>query len=403
MNAVAKRLLTALLSLFLISYVGYQAYNALYNPIKTMRVAGGTFQDIIKTSGFVLHDETVITSSGSGVIDYVRQNGESVAKGGTVAAIYKTDQDAANQRKIQSLNAQIADYQQTGNSTNVDSIDIDVLSSEIQKSFLNLSEAADSADAASIGTLKSDMLSLLNEKQLATGEVTSFATQIAALKSQCSALSKKTSAQNGTISAPVAGYFVSSADGLENAYDYTKALSITATDVKKLLASKASIQSGVVGKIISGYESYIVCTVGVNDAYKLHVGTSVQLRFLLSSQPELSVTVAAINKNSSGVAVVFKCTTMTSAIAVIRKQTVEIVASNYTGIKVSDSFVHVIDGTKGVFVRNGNIAQFRKLDSIYSATGYTVSAIDASKTDYLQVYDEVIENGDDLYDGKVIK
>ena len=142
---------------------------------------------------------------------------------------------------------------------------------------------------------------------------------------------------------------------------------------------------------------------GDNDAYKLHVGSTVKMRFLLSSQPEVNVTVAAINKSADGTAVVFKCTTMTGAIASIRRQTVEIVDGSYSGIKVPDGFVHIIDGTKGVFVRSGDIAQFKKIDTIYSAAGYTVSAVDSSKEDYLQIYDEVIENGDDLYDGKVIK
>jgi hypothetical protein len=94
---------------------------------------------------------------------------------------------------------------------------------------------------------------------------------------------------------------------------------------------------------------------------------------------------------------------MTGAIAVLRKQTIEIVANSYTGIKVPDSFVHIVNGTKGVFVRSGSLAQFKKIDQIYSTSGYLVSAIDTSKQDYLQVYDEVIENGDDLYDGEVIK
>lgn len=403
MNTVVKRLLTALLSLLLIIYVGYQGYCALYNPIRTTRASSGTYENLIKANIFALHNETVITSDKSGVIDYVRRDGESVAKGGEVAAIYKTEQDAANQRKIQSLNDQIELYQQMGNSTNASSIDIDVLSSEIKKSFLELSEAADSGEVSNIDTIKSDMLSLLNKKQLATGEVINFNTQIAKLQKQCLALSKKTNSQTGTISAPEAGYFVSSADGFENAYDYANAQSITASDVKKLLSAKASATSDTAGKIISGYESYMVCVLSANDAYKLNVGGSVQLRFLLSSQPQLTVTVAAINKNSSGVAVVFKCTTMTSALAVIRKQTVEIVSDSYTGIKVLDSYVHVINGVKGVFVRSGNIAEFKKLEPIYSAAGYTVSAIDTAKPDSLQVYDEIIENGDDLYDGEAIK
>lgn len=403
MNIVLKRLLTLFLSLFLISYVGYQAYSALYNPIKTTRAESGTYEDIIKTQGYVLHSETVITSNQSGIIDYDRQDGECVEKGGEVAALYRTEQDAENQSKIESLQSEIQNYQQMGSAANISTIDIDVLDSEIEKSFLGLTAAAAGSDTADLVSLKSDMLSLLNKKQLATGEITNFTPQISKLQSELSQLSASTGGQTGKIYAPAAGYFVSSTDGLENAYNFNSALSITAGDVKALLQKKGSPQPDAVGKIISGYQSYIACDLSADDAYKLHVGDTVQLQFLLSSQPQINVTVAAINKDASGVAVVFQCDTMTSALAVIRRQTVEIVANSYTGIKVSDNYIHIVGGTKGVFVRYGNMAEFRKLDPIYSTSDYTVSAIDPSQSKQLQVYDEVIENGDDLHDGEVIK
>lgn len=403
MNAAVKKILTVLFSLLVISYVGYQAYGALYNPLKTIRATSGTYEDSIRTKGLVLHQETVINSNQNGVIDYVRDNGENVDKYGEVAYVYQTEQDVANQRKIQSLTSQIKGYQQTGNSATAESIDIDVLSSEIEKSFLGLSAAADTSQASSIAASKADMLTLLNKKQLATGEVTNFDSQIAKLQNEIDELSKRTNAKIGTIYTPEAGYFVSSTDGFENAYDFSKVPGINAANVARLLTAKVKPQTGAVGKIISNYVSYIVCNLSANDAYTLHVGDSVQIRFLLSAQPEVPVTIEAINKDSSGVAVVFKCTTMTSSFSTIRRQDMEIITDSYTGIKVLDSFVHVVNGTKGVFVRSGSLVKFEKLDPIYSAAGYVVSGINSSDSDYLQVYDEVIENGDDLYDGEIIK
>jgi hypothetical protein len=402
MNGLLKRVVTVLVSLVIIGYVGYQAYNALYRPIRTMRAQSGTYEDIIKAEGVVLHQETIVPAVQGGVVDYVRSNGEDVAKGGEIAYIYRTEQDAANRRRIQAINALIAQYEQMGDSTSAESIDIDVLSAEIENSFSALCAAADGGKASDIAAAKADMLSLLNKKQLATGEITNFNAQIAGLEAKAAALAQTTGDRIGTIYAPEAGYFVSETDGFENAYNYADVPSITAADVEKLLARDIAPQKGAAGKIISNYESYIVCTMDANDAYDLHVGDSVQLRFLLSSQPSVTVTVAAINRDLSGVAVAFKCTEMTSSLAVIRRQDMEIVANSYTGIEVPDGFMHVVGGVKGVFVREGSIAQFKKLDAVYSAAGYTVSAINADPG-YLQVYDEIIENGDDLYDGEIIK
>lgn len=402
MNGAVKRVITVMVSLVIISYVGYQAYNALYRPIRTMRAQSGTYENIIKTRGVVLHQETVIPASQGGVIDYLRANGEDVAQNGEVAYIYRTEQDAANRRRIQSLNDLISEYKQMGDSTSAESIDIDVLSAEIKNSFVNLCAAADGGKVTDIAPAKADMLALLNKKQLATGQITNFNAQLAALNAKVAALQNTTGDKIGTIYAPQAGYFVAETDGFENAYDYNNVASVTAEDVQKLLSRRIAPQQGSAGKIISNYESYIVCTLNPDDAYDLHVDDTVRLRFLLSAQPSVTVTVTAINKDSSGVAVVFKCTEMTSALAVIRRQDMEVVANSYTGIEVPNGFVHVVNGEKGVFVREGSIVQFKKLSAVYSAAGYTVSGIETDPG-YLQVYDEIIENGDDLYDGEIIK
>lgn len=403
MNTVVKRILTVLVSLILLFYVGYQAYAVLYNPIRTMRVYSGTYEDLICTNAFVIHDEQVINKKADGVIDYVKEDGESVAKGGEVAAVYRTAEDAATQRKIQQLNGQIQQYKQMGSSAEAESIDIDAMSLEIQKSFLQLSKDADNSDIDNIRNDSSSFLSVLDKKQLATGEIKDFNSQINKLQKQVAALTNKAGAQTGTINAPEAGYFVSQTDGLENAFETKNVLSITAKQVGNLLSEKSTRSADAVGKVITGFASYIVCKVDENDIYKLHVGNTVSLRFLLSSEGEVPVTVVAISKDSSGCAVVLKCDYMTGALAVIRRQTVEIVADSYTGIKIPDSLIHIVNGEKGVFVRNGNLALFRKISEIYSAQGYVVSSVDTAKQDYVQVYDEIIENGDDLYDGKIIK
>jgi len=402
MNTTVKRILTFVVSLILIVYVGYQAYRALYNPLKTTRVTSGTYEDIIRTDGFVVHSETVLTSSQSGVLDYIREDGESVSKNGEVAAIYSSEKDARNQRKIKELDKEIQSYTHAGNSESVEFVDVNALDSEIKKKFLELSGAADSADVRTAVERKNELLSLLNKKQLVTGDVTDFNAQIEKLKKQRDQLASSTGPKIGSITSPAASYFVSSVDGFENMYSFNKILSITAKEVKNLLAANPKKPADAVGKVITGYDTYIACVIDADAAYSFHVGDNLKLRFLMSSQGNIPVTVSAINKDSSGVAMVLKCNTMSSQLAVIRRQAVEIIAGTFTGIKVSDQFIHIVNGVKGVYVRKGNKVVFKKLDSIFSSSGYTVSAI-KDDSDYLQIYDEVIENGDDIYDGKVIK
>lgn len=403
MNVVVKRLLTALLSLLLIVYVGYQGYCALYNPFRTTRATSGTYQDTITADSIVLHAETPVTYSGGGVLDYTREDGEDVSKGGEVAAVYNSEEAAENSRKIKSLQSELDLYSKISSTSSANSIDIDVINSKITSSFLELCEAAGSSDTTKIDEKKTELLSLLNKKQIATGKENDFSKQIENLKNKINKLSQSASKQSNSVNAPISGYFVSKADGYENCYDVSKVGSITPKEVKSLIDSKPKNVENSVGKILSDYETFIAVTLSQDDSYKLKEGESVKVKFLYSSVPNVSATVYAINKDSEGTAVVLRFTDLSSSLCTLRKPKIEIVTSNFTGIKVTNGCIHIVNGVKGVFVRNGNLVNFRKIQPIYSAQGYTVSQIMDSDSTYLQVYDEIITNGDDLYDGKTIK
>lgn len=403
MNVVAKRLLTVILSLLLIGYVGYQAYSAIYNPVRTDRAMSGTFDDTITEDCVVLHDETLVKGSANGVLDVERDDGECVGTGDEIAAIYNSEKEAENSRKIKALKDEIDVYNGMGNSDTVSSIDIEVLNSGISTAFLSLCNAAGENDISAINSSKKDMLSLLNKKQLVTGQVTDFDKQIKDLTAKLNALTASAGKQAGSIKSPAAGYYVSTTDGYEGAYDFSKIASITSSDVTKLLNLKAEPSKDTIGKILTNYQTYIVCNISKDESYRIHQGDTVKLHFLYSSQPELSVTLESINKDSAGITAVFKCTTMSSSLAAIRKQKAEIIIDSYTGIRVNDSYIHIVNGEKGVFVRSGNLINFKKITPIFSGQGYTVSSLKQQENGFLQLYDEIITNGDDLYDGKTIK
>lgn len=403
MNVLAKRLLTVILSLLLIGYVAYQAYSALYNPLRTDRAMSGTYYDKITTDCVVLHDEKLITGSADGVIDIIRDDGECVGTGEEIAAVYNTEKDAENSRKIKTLKDEIEVYKSMGNSDTVSSIDIAVLNSGISTSFLSLCNAAGENDITAIKSTKKDMLSLLNKKQLVTGQVTDFEKQISDLTAKLNALSASAGRQAGSIKSPAAGYYVSKTDGYEGAYDFKNVTSITSSEVSKLLNLNASSDKNTVGKILTNYQTYIVCNISKDESYRIHQGDTVKLHFLYSSQPELSVKLVSINKDAKGISAVFKSTTMSSSLAAIRKQKADIVIDSYKGIRVNNSYIHIVNGEKGVFVRSGNLINFKKITPIFSGQGYTVSSLKEQESGCLQLYDEIITNGDDLYDGKTIK
>lgn len=402
-GGLARGVVTGVLSLLLLFYVGYQAYHALYHSVTTQRVAATTVRDSFTAQGVVLHSETVLTADvGTGVVDYTRSDGERVAKNGTVAGIYSNAGDAAKAAALTRLQSQIQTLKTAGSSADVSAADVNVLDSRIDESLIELAGLTSSPGGlADLAQAQSRLLGVLNRKQLATGEVSDFGARIEKLQQQADALGSVKPVRS--VTSPVAGYFVAAADGYENLYDTAKVLSISTADIQKLESAKPHAPAGAIGRVVSDYEWYVVCTVPNSDARRLKVGAAASMQFLLSSEGEVPVTVAAVNRAGDSSAVVLRCGVMTDKLAVIRRQTVQIVVSEISGLRVPNSVIHVLHNVKGVYVRNGNTIRFKTIQPLYSGKGFTISAADPTNGNLLQVYDEAVVKGDNLYDGKVVQ
>lgn len=121
-----------------------------------------------------------------------------------------------------------------------------------------------------------------------------------------------------------------------------------------------------------------------------------------SSVSSVPAKVAAMNTSGNKTAVILSSNWMNSSIAALRKESAELVMHSYTGLKVNVDAVDVNDkGEKGVYIKSGNMARFRKLDIIYSTDKYVISR-EHETGNYVSLYDNVIIGGNGLYDGKII-
>lgn len=390
------------LSLLLLTYVGVQTYRALYHPIRTQQVTLSTVQDTISADSIALHTETILTNNASGVIDYTRTNGERVSKGGVVANIYPTEQDAQNEQALQELQAKITQLQNLGATGSAGVTDVNVLDAALQENLLKLSDLTAGSDLDGLTDARENLLNYLNRKQLATGVVSDFNGAVASLQKQADALKAKVGSNGQALTAPLAGYFVEPADGYETAYDVSKITSITPADVQKLLTEKVTPPAGAAGKIVSEFEWYVAALVTPDEAHRLSANQQVSLQFALSSEDAVPATIVALNPSGNQYAVVLQCSDMTEKLAVVRRQTARIIVGNYTGLRVDNRYINVINGKKGVFVQDGNTARFRTIVPVYSGNGYTISAVDSADAGRLQIYDAIITNRDDLHDGELL-
>ena len=115
------------------------------------------------------------------------------------------------------------------------------------------------------------------------------------------------------------------------------------------------------------------------------------------------MTVMAVNAEKDGsCAVVLQSDTLSEVLNSLRKQTVTIRFKSYSGIRVSNKAIHFEEDQMGVYIVEGAVAHFAPIEKVYSNDEYMLCKTDTELKDALQAYDQVIVEGKDLYDGKVV-
>ncbi|MEG2429254.1 MAG: HlyD family efflux transporter periplasmic adaptor subunit, partial [Oscillospiraceae bacterium] len=103
MNSFATKLITLLVSVFLLTYVGVQIFRESYDPFDSEIVEQGNYLHEVDLNGYFVRNEKVIDQKSQGVIQYRYKNAEKYAKDAVIANIYEKDTDLLNLTKIESL------------------------------------------------------------------------------------------------------------------------------------------------------------------------------------------------------------------------------------------------------------------------------------------------------------
>lgn len=417
-------------------YCCYQLYQWRVPSVKTEVAMEQSVYNAVDAEIFVVRDEYILSNTASGKVIPLVEDGKRVAKGDVVAMVFRNDTDAANYLRARELESQISHYQQLAKHLSTAS-DINALNEEAFSVLLDSLDTAGSGQFSKFGGRMEELGDLMTRRQLTMGEEIDFNAMISALQAERSGISLDESAYT-KITAERSGYYISSTDGLEGALAYGKVASATQEMLQKALAAKAQPAADGVGKMVDSFDWYLLCAIDEKQALQFEQGDSIMVRMPFSAAGEFKAEVKRVAQSENGKNLVtLKCNLMNETFANLRQETAQLV-TNVTvyyakpqaqqeeseeektpkpkqyvvdkGIRVSNNAVRVVDGEKGVFVRRGNVARFRKLNIVYSDQTYVISSTASQDGEpivddpgnYLKQYDEVILEGKDLYDGKII-
>jgi hypothetical protein len=183
-----------------------------------------------------------------------------------------------------------------------------------------------------------------------------------------------------------------------------------------------------IGKIIKGVNWYLVCPVSSDEAANISRNSdalTVRMPYAMSENIPAKLLSVNSSADSDQTLVILECNYMNSNISRVRKEQIEIVVNTYEGLKISKKALHddVVERTvtgpndtditetatvQGVYVEYGNELVFRQVDIKFSGDDYIIcnetpadGALFNGST--VTLYDKVVVEGGDLFNGKLIQ
>lgn len=426
---IIRKGIMTLLTVLVIAYVIYVICRASFTQVKTITAKETEVYNSISTQCYVIKDEEFINYDGSGVISYTVGDGEKVSVNQTVAGIFDSVSTAGNELEIRRLDAQIEALERLGTNADTISQTPDEIDKSINGGLIRASMALNSGDLELVNESADDVLYYINERQLVTGRSKDYSDRIKSLESKRDQL-KKTSQKSkkyADVKSKVAGYFVGSIDGYENLVPTSKLEEIMPADFTEEKLKPKKISNNVIGKTVTGVTWYVACKVSAQDTLKIKNARSLKLDIPVVSNEKINVELYSINQKSKSddAVIILSGTFMNSEMAAIRKGEFSIILQTYNGIYVPKSAVHDCElkrtaedknGKKtvekktvpGVYVKIGNEVTFKQINILFSGDDYVISDADKNapvfspEAGILQAYDEIITEGANLYDGKII-
>lgn len=389
-SSATIKVMTVLLSLFVVVMVAYQVYYHFNEKRDTVEAELYTYNDNVTARGVFVRDENVITYSGDGVLEYNFADASKVSVGSTVANVYASEEDILNVNRIEQLENRIAELERAQQPGTTDYIQPESLKSQIDAKYKLLISASIDNDFDTVKKYESEISQIMSIYNLVTNATDSYDSVIASLKKELKDLKKSVKKPKEKIDASETGYFVSYADGYEAILNKEKCVNLNKQQIVDIIEGNDSVAKppNSAGKLLKDYSCKILMVID-NDE---RVVSGIELKAMLSASKETyNVYVESVKDAGDGQSIVIlTCDSLDSALVSERVQRIELVFDDYTGLKVPREAIRFNSKKeKGVYVILGQDVQFKKIDIVYEGEDYVLSK-NTSNEDYLLLYDQIL-------------
>lgn len=362
-----------------------------------------SMEEEIPFDGVYLRDETLIYGSGTGILSYEHEDGSRVGKSSVIAGRYRSESEIDYRREISELKEQIEVLKRAEELIGTDNSQLEAISGQINEQHSALINCIISGDYTAASELHNGFLEAMCKREITLQESTGYSDRIAALQKRISELEALVSGDVQWIFAGGSGYFVSRVDGYEGELGFSDIDSLTEQRINDIVANPEKNSGTAIGKLISDYTWRVAAVIETEKMFGIYAGSRVTLR-VGSESSLLEADVVSVENCGDGKSIyVFQCDRLTSAVVQGRTAHFKLVISSYGGLRVSRGAIRYNDeGERGVYIVRGTSLAFKKINVLYWGEDYVICSQETGE-DYLKLYDRIVTEGRDLYEGKVVE
>ena len=406
-TSFGQRLSLGLIFVLIFSYTLYHMVGLFGEEIETFAAGVTTEKTVLSENGYVFRDETVLTSSFGGVVDYQTENGVKVSKGQALATVYE-DGTVETRETIARLDRQIALLEKSFGES-LSAVEMGELKQSVGYTYDLLVKMMATGDTGELSKRVDEFLIGLNQMDgLIQGERAQGYATLDALRAERQQILDE-SGFSQTYTAAETGYFYTQVDGYEDEFTMEAAQTLTVASFYNLLDQKSAslpIQELAYGKICDDSEWLLVLPIETAEQRYFKEGNTYSAEFFQNNHTVLPMTLdRIIESEEDGALLVFRTDRLPQNFSFDRCQSVRFEVDRVSGIYVPRNIVErVSGGYRGVYVLRGNVVYFRRIEIVYQGSDYYLvkDGIEDAENPYLQVNDLIILNGKNMFDGRVL-
>ncbi len=400
----------SVVALLMIAYMVLQFVLSVGDIVTTQAAEYIEADDLISLEAAIFRDETVVYNNTNGTVCYLVDDGEKVGAAQAVLDIYDVSDDAGIQARIKTLRDKIEIL--TKSSAAASTSDLKFLDSSISSLITETVRNTENGVISSTVRKRDEVLIFMNRRMAVLKIVESFQKQIIAMENEITRLESGIRGTKTTVYSKNASNFIYGVDGYENIFSMDRLDNLTIRSFDELLQTKYDediLQRGV-GKFYNNSTWYAVVRVTKRMANDFVIGNKYDVVFPYSLDTEIAMKLEKkiTQTDSDDALLVLSSNVNYPDFSFLRYQPVELKHKTYEGLSVPKSAIRVKDGKEGVYALDGNVVRFKTVDILFEQAGNYVCAFpDENNIAYidekkLSLYDIIIIDGNQIYDGRVL-